>query len=74
MFSVLIMASSDLDERNFRNLVRFYREGLRRVAGGDRATEVFMPYERGKLREFGILRYKNRTWTITEKAKKCMDL
>lgn len=57
MFSFFIMASLNIDERNFENLVRFHMEGLRRVAEGERATKVFMPYERGKLRESGILKY-----------------
>jgi hypothetical protein len=67
------MASMNLDERNFENIVRFYMEGLRRVAQGERATEVFTPNERGKLRDSGILLYKNTDWVITDEAMKYLD-
>lgn len=67
------MASMNFDERNFENLVQFYKEGLRRVVEGERATEVFTPNERGKLRDSGILVYKNTDWVITEEALKYLD-
>jgi hypothetical protein len=67
------MDSLNLDERNFENLVRFYKEGLRRVAQGESATEVFTPNERGKLRDPGILRYKNTDWVIADEAMEYLD-
>ena len=61
---------SSLEKRNMENLIRFYEEGLRLVAGGASATEVFPEYERGKLRNAGILRYMNLQWVISDEAKK----
>jgi hypothetical protein len=67
------MDSLNLDERNFENLVRFYKEDLMRVAQGESATEVFTPNERGKLRDSGILRYKNTDWVIADEAMEYLD-
>ena len=61
--------SSDLKKKNLENLVSFYKEELKRVADGERATEVFTHQERGNLRAAGILRYSNMKWYITEKVR-----
>lgn len=65
--------SSDLRKRNLENLLSFYEDGLRRVASGERASEVFTHQERGKLRAAGILRYGNLEWDITVEAKEYLD-
>ena len=65
--------SSDFRERNLENLVNFYEDGLRRVASGERASEVFSHQERGKLRAAGILRYGNLHWGITVEAKEYLE-
>ena len=65
--------SSDLSRRNLENLVSYYENGLRRVASGERATEVFTHQERGKLRAAGILRYANLQWDITQDAKELLN-
>ena len=61
--------SSDLVELNFENLVSFYCEELRRVEQGERAPDVLSQYVRGRLREAGVLLYRNKEWALSEKAK-----
>ena len=65
--------SADLRKRNLENLVSFYEDGLRRVASGERASEVFSHQERGKLRTAGILRYGNLHWDVTVEAKEYLE-
>jgi len=61
--------ASDLVELNFKNLVRFYSEELRMIKQGERANNIFTMFVKRKLREKGILAYRNRIWVITEDAK-----
>jgi len=56
--------SSDLVELNFKNLVSFYAEELQRVNCGERAPDVFSKYVRGRLREEGVLIYRNKEWAL----------
>jgi hypothetical protein len=63
----------DLKERSYENLVRFYREELRLIAGGERATKILTSYERGNLLNNGVLKYGNLHWFVSEKAKKYLE-
>ena len=64
--------SSDLVELNFKNLVSFYAEELQRVNCGERAPDVFSKYVRGRLREEGVLIYRNKEWALSEKARELL--
>jgi hypothetical protein len=66
--------TSDLNELSFENLVRFYSEELRMIEQGERATNVLTPRVRGRLRDVGILAYRNMEWLITEGAKKLLSM
>ena len=63
----------DLKERSYENLVKFYREELRLIARGERATKVFSSYERGHLLHNGVLKYGNLHWFVSERAKKYLE-
>jgi hypothetical protein len=63
------MTASALDETNFENLVRFYSEELLKIEQGIEVTEVISGRVRSKLRNEGVLLYRNREWVITDKAK-----
>jgi len=65
--------TADLNELSLENLVRFYSEELRSIERGERATNVLGSGVRGRLREVGILAYRNREWMITEEAKKYLS-
>jgi hypothetical protein len=65
--------TSDLKKLNFENLVSFYSEELQMIEQGERATNVINPHVRGRLREAGILVYRNKEWVITEDAKKVLS-
>jgi len=60
--------TSDLAELSFENLVRFYSEELRKIEQGELATNLFASGVRGRLRELGILEYRNKAWVISERA------
>ena len=57
-----------LEEQNFTNLVRFYEEELKKILIGVSVEESFTIFERRKLRRLGILVYRNKTWTLSERA------
>ena len=42
-------------EQSLRNMIWYYREELRKVRGGERATEVFSIRERVGLAKKGVL-------------------
>ncbi len=65
--------TSDLNELSLENLVGFYSEELRKIDQGERATNVLGSNVRARLREAGILAYRNREWMITEEAKKYLS-
>ena len=58
-----------LDDENLRNLIEFYNEELISVINGEPVTSVFTPQQRRNLRDAGILKYRNRTWIISEKVR-----
>jgi hypothetical protein len=60
--------SSNLAELSFENLVRFYSEELRMIEQGEEVANVLTPHVRKRLREEGILFYRNKQWVISEKA------
>ena len=60
------------DDENFKHLVNFYEEFLRRLQKGEDVMNLLKPGERGKLRYVGILDYRHRTWVVTEKAKQTL--
>ena len=62
--------ADNFDEKNFENLVKFHEEELRRILQGENPSNFFTGHTRGKLRDAGILNYKNRTWVITDRAMK----
>ena len=64
--------SSDLVELNFENLVSFYSEELRRIDGGERAPDVLSQYVRSRLREEGVLLYRNKEWFLSDKARELL--
>ena len=65
--------TSDLVELNFENLVSFYCDELRRIEQGERAPDVLSQYVRGRLRDAGVLLYRNKEWSLSEKAKQLLD-
>ena len=65
--------TSDHDELNFENLVRFYGEELQMLIQGEVDTKIFSPRVRRLLRGEGILVYRNKEWGITEDAKKVLS-
>ncbi len=65
--------TSDLNELSLENLVRFYSEELRMIEQGEQTTNVLRSNVRGRLREAGILAYRNMEWMITEEANKYLS-
>ena len=65
--------TSDQDELNFENLVRFYGEELQMLLLGDVDTKIFSLRVRRLLRGEGILVYRNKEWGVTEDAKKVLS-
>jgi len=59
-----------LEEQNLINLVFFHKSKLKKIQKGVSAGKLFTIDERRKLRKYGILIYRKRTWELTEKAKK----
>lgn len=55
----------DLVEMNFKNLVSFYCEELRKIEQGERATDILSQYVRGRLRDAGAPRARNDATSIT---------
>jgi hypothetical protein len=53
------MADKELDKRSFENLVLFYHDELLLLYNGVRARELFPKGLRKRLREYGVLIYKN---------------
>ena len=62
--------ANNLDERNMENLVKFHEEELRRVLQGESPRKIFTRHTRGSLRDAGILKYRNKTWAIADRAMK----
>jgi hypothetical protein len=62
-----------LEEQNLINLVFYHKSKLKKIQKGVSAGKLFTNLERRKLREYGILFYRNMTWDLTEKAKKVLE-
>jgi hypothetical protein len=62
-----------LEEQNLINLVFYHKSKLKKIQKGVSAGKLFTNHERRKLREYGILIYRNMTWDLTEKAKKVLE-
>ena len=52
------LAKEELEEKNFENLVWFYREELEDVSNGNRASKVFPKGLRRRLLDMGVLVYR----------------
>ena len=61
------------EEQNLINLVFYHKSKLKKIQKGDSEGKLFTNLERRKLREYGILIYRNMTWDLTEKAKKVLE-
>jgi len=61
------------DEQNLINLVLFHKSKLKKLQKGGSAVQLFTMEERRKLREYGILEYRKRTWEISEKGKQIIE-
>jgi len=55
-------------ERIMRKHIRFYEEELKKILIGVSVEESFTIFERRKLRRLGILVYRNKTWTLSERV------
>lgn len=69
----------DLEERNFENIVWFYRVELERIERGAHARDLFNKCEKTHLGRIGILIYDkspkvgHRSSKLTEKAKRVLE-
>ncbi len=61
--------SYDFDKRNFENLCHMHRTSLQRIIRGQDAFKILKANDRNKLRNLGILHYKNKHLSVTDKAK-----
>ena len=61
------------DEQNLINMVLFHKSKLKKIQKGASAGKLFTHDERRKLKEYGILVYRKRTWNITEKGKQIIE-
>ena len=59
--------------QNLINIVLFHKSKLKRIQKGASAGKLFTNHERRKLKEYGILIYRKRTWELTEKAKRIIE-
>ena len=59
--------------QNLINIVLFHKSKLKRIQKGASAGKLFTSHERRKLKEYGILIYRNKTWALTEKAAKVIE-
>ncbi len=62
-----------LEEQNLINLVIYHKSKLKNIHKGASAGKLFTQDERTKLREYGILVYRKRTWKITEKGRQIIE-
>ncbi len=62
-----------MEEQNLINLVFYHKSKLKKIQKGVSVGKLFTNHERRKLREYGILIYRNMTWDLTEKAKKVLE-
>ena len=60
--------SYDFDKRNFENLCYMHRTSLQRIIRGEDAYNILTDNERNKLRDAGILHYKNKQLFVTDRA------
>ncbi len=61
------------EEQNLINMVLFHKSKLKKIQKGVSAGKLFTNHERRKLKEYGILTYRNKTWALTEKATKVIE-
>ncbi len=66
---VLLSNSYDIDKRNFENLCYMHSTNLQRIIDGEDPYIIFTDNERNNLRDAGILQYKNKHLSVTDKAK-----
>ncbi len=59
--------------QNLINIVLFHKSKLKKIQKGVSAGKLFTNHERRKLKEYGILIYRKKTWELTEKAKKVIE-
>lgn len=58
------MRAEEIEERSFRNLVEFNREGLIKITEGTRASELFNDRERMRLKLYGVLARRDGRKTV----------
>lgn len=67
-----------LAERNYRNMIHFFREELRRIHQGEKASRYLNDYQRRKLTDLGILErnygYGGCRLLVSEKARRLLNL
>jgi len=61
------------EEQNLINLILFHKSKLKKIQKGGSAGKLFTIDERRKLRQYGILTYRKRTWAVSEKAIKVIE-
>ena len=69
---MLMSDETSFEGQNFINIVLFHKSKLKRIQKGASAGKLFTNHERRKLKEYGILTYRNKIWTLTEKATKVL--
>ena len=60
---------NSIEEKNLVNLILYFEVELRLVLEGASVVEVFNGYEQKRLRNKGILAFRNQDWFITEKTR-----
>jgi len=62
-----------LEEQSFINLVRHYEKELGKILNGASVKDVLDESDRRTLRNQGVLKFRNRIWYITKKAKDILE-
>jgi len=60
-----------LEEQSFKNLVHFYRDELRQVVNGAKASDFFMLSQRRSLVLWGVL--TRRTCNVSPEARALLE-
>ncbi len=62
-----------LEEQSYINFVRFYERELRRILRGESVEDVLEVSNRTKLRNRGVLVYRQGDWLLTDRAKEILQ-
>ena len=75
IWDVIISMSEEtpLEVQSYINFVRFYERELRRILGGELVEDVLEVSDRTKLRNHGVLVYRQGDWFLTDKAKEILQ-